>query len=84
MITKEEWNEWIEMAPTKAVRELAKKRREEIKDLWENGVFAGKPVEDAMAVGGCKALQLLADMDYEEVIESELVNVVRRPEDDAI
>jgi len=72
--SKEEWAAWLEQPETQFIRQLAKKRREEIKELWENGGFRNQ-LDNFTAIGGCKALQLLEDMSYEEVVENELGEV---------
>lgn len=69
--TEEEWAAWLDQPETRALQAVARKRREDIKDVWENGGI-GDGKENWIAIGGCKALQLLEDLDYEAVIESEL------------
>ena len=80
MITESEWTEWLEHPCTKFVREIAQKRRQSIKDSWESGALRDQ-LDSAEALGACKALQMLEDLDYETAVESELTTV-RRVGDD--
>lgn len=72
MIQREDWDAWLEMPQTKALREIAAGRRKEIKDRWEEGEFSESMIKNAMLIGGCKALQLLEELDYEMIIEGEM------------
>ena len=69
--TREEWDAWLALPETDALRRIAAKRRQDMKDAWENGIIIGEQA-NMMAIGSCKALQLLEDLDYDTAIIGEL------------
>ena len=69
--SKEEWNGWLNDPCTEAFRKIAHKRREDLKEVWASGGLKDA-LESAHFVGACKALEMLADLEYETVVLTEL------------
>jgi hypothetical protein len=66
VITKDEFDEWLQMPTTKAFKKALFSNREEIKE----GLIQGAFDSDYEARGMAKAIQKILLMDYEDLIES--------------
>ena len=66
VITKDEFDEWLQMPTTKAFKKALFSNREEIKESLMQGVYEN----DHEARGMAKAIQKILLMDYEDLVES--------------
>lgn len=72
--SEKDWNEWLQHPCTKALREWAKERREDLKEMWANGDFAASfevemLVKNAGATGACSIYTHIEELDFNLIIE---------------
>lgn len=71
--TEEEWKAWLDLPETTWLRQVARLRREEMKNQWEAGRFTdstqwGQAMLNANAIGKCEAYTLLEELDYSKLL----------------
>src|SRR3990170_2300130 len=77
--SKEEWDGWLSLPETQALRQVAAARKKQLQERWSSGEFTdlsqfGTAILNAKAIGQCEAYQLLEELDYESVILGELAD----------
>ena len=75
-VTQEDWEQWLELAPTKALREWARRERQELMELWAGGSFSAAfdvemAVKNAGATGACAIYQFIQELDFSNIVEIE-------------
>jgi len=75
-IQEHEFNEWKTHPVTEAFFEILKKWREDQKEVWASGAFTaetkyGTDILNAQAVAYCKTLEVISDIQFEQLQESE-------------
>jgi len=73
-VDKEEWDLWLSMGPTRALREWARLHRQELFEMWEDGAFDNPTefesmiVKQSTAKGASSVYRLLEEMDPREIL----------------
>lgn len=69
-LSQEEFDAWRDHPVTHLLRELAQRRKEQLKEQWASGQFTdlsqyGTAILNAKAIGRCEEISWFADLDYE-------------------
>lgn len=83
-VNQEEWEAWLLLPATNALREWAQKQREERRDMWESGTLIQdtefKTVANQLAaIGACAVLRDIEALDFDNIF-GDSIGPVKRAE----
>lgn len=73
-VNKEEWDLWLTMGPTKALREWARAHRQELFEMWESGGFDNPTafesiiIKESVAKGASSVYREIEALDPNEIL----------------
>lgn len=85
-VSQEEWEAWLVLPASMALREWAKERREGIRDRWEFGSLTGENefqhgANQLAAIGACSVLRDIEALEYDDIF-GDSIGPVKRAEGD--
>ena len=85
-ISLEQWLAWLQDPVTQALRDWAKDKRDERRDMWEGGHFKTadhfeSAIKDSAAQGACSVYREVEALEYESIMEGQIDEKPSRVED---